>query len=486
MATIQSVTDSFSRASLTPVSSPSNEEGFIELTRRLPADELALLHEGLSRVKDHQVDLLVTAMQGMNWQAAVFLEENYPHIALKAFERGRITEEQFTTIMFYWVNFTKVRKRARIVPLFTETGCVNPKARELIRSTLTLREIKRPLLATFIAQPDLTKPVLTEQQLDDLFEKMRKHPASAQCIFIKEREKTPELISKIQELGFNVLYETSEGPMVPSAELVNTYLQVKYGETNALKIKAALGFSSTEEIGDSIAEGKRHLALPFPGTTLPSKIDDFDARDYAISWHDIYHLLLISALSKKFQELFLKIGRFSKDYFEKHGLIFAAKFYELMIDMEFPIAQEDLLKLAFEKVDPDKKMNYIFWTAIIGNFQRAKRSQLGPYDKLFNPFIEVLNSPEERKFIEALLSFIPLDKEYNEGRRKELDELDENLNKSIAAFDIQFKDVPEDCVSNQDPRPFFQAVKEAHFYRFLYDTWNQRVTSDAKHLTERT
>ncbi len=417
MTPIQSIRNYLSPVGLMRATPVYNEEGFRELTRRLRPGEQALLQEELARVKHGQVASLVRAVREGNWRAAVFKERNYPHIALKAYQMNSITVEQFATIMFYWVNFTKVEKEPKIVPLFLEGGVVNPEARRLVRQTLILRRITDSDMSRVYAQSPET-PVLTEEQIDALFKKIgEEHPPSAHYLFLKEREETPDLIARIQQLGFNILYETGDGAIIPPLELVNTYLQIKYGP-NALRAKPVLGLSTPKDIEESLAEGLRDLGLHFPGTSLPPLVDGYGAPDYAFTWHDIYHLLLISALLKKYQELFLKIGRFAKEYFEKTNLSFANKFYEYIIDMEFPVAQDDLFNRLFENIPPDQKMNHIFWEAIRTSFLRAHASLLNPLVAALIPYSMVLVGPEEKLFIEAVLNFIPMDDDYRLGRKK--------------------------------------------------------------------
>ncbi len=453
MAITQTIPHSFSAI--------NKEDGFTELTKRLPADELARLHEGLSRVTDPQVDSLVTAMKSMNWKASVLQEENCPHIALKAYQIMKISKLQFATVMFYWTNFTEEQKEARVIPLFTETGGVNPDARELIRQTLVIKEthlIGRDYRLKSMA-PGTS--FMTEQQLDTLIEEMRKCPASAHCIFLKEKGKLSEIVRRIHRNGFNVFYETDQGIMVPTCELVQTYLRVKYG-IDSFNINVVLGWSTLNQIYESLKKRERDLVLRFPGTTIPLLADGAEARGFSITWHDIFHLALNSGASAPFVEFCLKLADFSKEYFEAHPECkLAEKFHEAVVDMELVYQQREYYD---QLLGENNRAVYSIWGgALATNLYKAK---------ILMKADSLATTLTERRFLEALVQAIPQNEAYRCGRTKEADDIDEEIEMALARLKMQLFYFPFFFFGGLAQ---LEDLKQTNIHRVVSNAWKRRL-----------
>ncbi len=464
MATIQPAASSLRTVNLTPVTSASNEGGFIELTRRLPADELALLHEGLSRVTGEEVHSLVVAMNRGDWKAKIFEKNNYPHIALKAFQMGEISEIQFGTIMFYWMNSNGEIKE---IPLFTETGDVNPVAKDLLRQTLLVRPYKRDLYKNL--EPGTS--FLTESQLNDLLEEMRHYPPLERYLFLKEEKKIPDIVKIIQQIGINVFYQTDQGVIIPSAALVQAFLDARYGE-KGLKAHFVLGFSTPRDISESISKNRREVVLRFPGTTITDSADGKAAPGWAITYHDIYHLIVVSALDIWLRNLLLKIGDFSQKYYEQNPTYkLAQRFYELIIDMEYVFALDEFI-CRNPGAKLTTKTNFIFWGCITGSLLRAKKENY-------------LITEDDRRFIEALIAFIPMDRAYAEGHL--FHEHEHRIDETLKEVEEKLNNIdPNNILSRwigatyEPQRKALLDLKNNNVDRVIVQAWNRRLEEEKR------
>ncbi len=430
MATIHTVTASVQKALNAFSQTSSNEEGYRELTRRLPPNELHAIERQLAQVTDEQVDRFVKALNGRplngyGWNSPVIRrDENYPFCALKAFQRREITAQQLTTVMFYWVNFSKERGIGTVVPLFLDGGAVNPDAEDLIRQTLVMRQPKVNMSGKVIdVETSSEATFLTENQLKEFFRRMREElPISEQCFFIRMfTGAAPRPIENIQNVGINIFYETDDGVMIASCGMMDTFAKVKYGES-ALTTNPCMGYSFVEDTRKSIEESKWNMPVPFPLTTFFEKVGRHEAPGFACCYNNFFKLLMVSGISPKYRSLMLKIADFAKRY----PLDLAQNLVRTFTEMEFPIAQEEIFK-------SHMRMNHVFWQFIPTAFAQTKSRFVDTDDPKFDSHSLFLTSEDERKFIEELVRIIPIDPEYASGDDQDAEALD-----SESMFPIMF------------------------------------------------
>ncbi len=461
----------------------SYEDGYREFTRRLPSDELLAVEQELAKVTDEQVDRLIGAMNELKWDAPVFHEEKFPFYALAAFRKGKITDRQLTTVLFYWVEFSKegieARGETRVVPLFVD-GAINSKAWDLIRQTMIFRqpEISIPGIQCSLPEIDPHTTFMTDEELHEFFRRAREElRPSERCFFIKQEKETPEIVQVIHKVGINIFYQTDEGAMRPSLGMMDLFLKVKYGP-NAVLPHPCAGYSSVKDIHEGIQKFRRRdMAVHFPLTTLPSEADQAGATGFAISFHDFYHLLLVSGLSEEFRALWFKIADFAEDYSKKNNLSFAKTFYEAIIDMETPLSQEAFFNAFYKDADPAKRVNDLFWLALAGFFIKTKTIATKPIDRYFKPHIVLLTSLEERNFLESLLSFIPINEKYKQGRTQEDDAFMKHLDEAHREADRQVAAYPPYTIILNDPRPEIRDLRDNNIYRVLSEAWKKRLSS---------
>jgi hypothetical protein len=118
-----------------------------------------------------------------------------------------------------------------------------------------------------------------------------------------------------------------------------------------------LGLSSVQEIDESLRQGRRPVALPFPGVELPDIADRYLAPDYEFTYHDLYHLFSASCAPLVNREIILKIADVIRQYISPtaEGINL---WYEKLVDMDV---------ISYLNQDAD----HVTWRIIFEWFQSA-------------------------------------------------------------------------------------------------------------------
>jgi hypothetical protein len=393
----QYIVPAFKALTATPV---DYEAQYQEVMRRLPPAERQPIEEKVGQVTDGQINDLVTALNQQQWHATLFGHDGaYTHQALAALRQGKITQHQFATIMFFWVNHTQQGIRTgTVIFLFNSDGSINPKARQLLGATLKGR------LEKFSAS-----------EMDQFFEKMRKLPASEQCFFVRKMEKSYgfDIIASIQGSRIDLFYDTQDGKMmIPSAGMMQSFLDVRFKD-QAVKINPVLGLSTEEDIRNNGLTGTRDMGLHFPGTTLPEQADDLEAIGYKFTYHDFYHALVASNAPPEHRKLFIKLA----DSIKSSPLPYAQNLAKLMVDMEanaYTVIQEGYTPLAIAKDQSDES----FWMACFGYhllLTNPDESRIERFKDIIDPITSQLArqllSEEEKQLVHSLTAIVPLPEE---------------------------------------------------------------------------
>jgi hypothetical protein len=327
-----------------------------EVTRRVKnLDQLEEKIRGLSDLENN-IQNLVQAMEKKDWQASIFKNEDYPFYLLAALKNGKVTAQQFGTVMFYWsANQYHQNNEIQAIPIFID-GQRNAIAEKYIIQTLTTTNFKDSQIQIFT--------FLNPQQIDDLFNSLKELPASEQQLFVvpdiqgifknsKERiESKNSTISQIivYNTGINVfdrLFDDSTDStlrMLPSVGLMQTFLNVM-GGANAVKINPVLGLSSIQDIRLNGLQATRDMAFQFPGIALPKEADNYNAPHYDFPYHDLYHNILCSLLSDESRKKSIFFADAIDTYLKKNGLTEneGGQYYHFkFIDMEHAAFRQDV------------------------------------------------------------------------------------------------------------------------------------------------
>jgi len=273
----------FANASRTPTDHAAKiSHTFDSVTRYLPNRD-AVLDSAAGRIKE--CDALCKKLKKSDWETIIkdYTQNpnDLPIDGLKAFHDGKITMEQFSTIISCWSlmnQFPGVEIHRQSI--FDEAGLVNRDAEGFIRQTLESS-------GKFKEQA----PFLNEEKFNVFIRNMQLQPVSEQGFFFIETDKydsdiddatraariladTQTITEEIHTgVGVNVFNQfTHEGityRMVPSLSMMQQFLVAYAGDDNAVKIAPVIGLSSVDDIVSNATMDTRDMALPFPGVELP-------------------------------------------------------------------------------------------------------------------------------------------------------------------------------------------------------------------------
>ncbi len=120
-----------------------------EITRRATPKERKLLEATLASLpeKDQHIQELLIALEKADWNDPIFKNPLYPHYALEAVRQGKLSQDDYATVMIFW-EMLQLHKAEEIttVPLFNEDGTANEEAKELIKETLIHRKMPNTTL----------------------------------------------------------------------------------------------------------------------------------------------------------------------------------------------------------------------------------------------------------------------------------------------------------------------------------------------------
>jgi|GEM_PF-4800755 len=326
---------------------------FDEVTRYLPESELS----SCLLVRKHAIEELVSLLEEGNWEEIVASYKSgewnlLAYDSLRAFKQGKISMEQFCTLIFRWSlekDFSDLEIDA--APLFNADGSIHEEARDMIRKTLRI--------IGFPTSAGLGYEVVLESHLDLFYQRMKKMPKSEQYFFhfvadplppfsryssekaFQEKTRTITQEVQAQEMNiFNTLaltkYESRR--MSPSLSMMQQLL-IAYKGDLAVKITPVIGLSTVEDIINNGLQDTREMALPFPGIELPKKADGVLAPADLDFWnHDFYHSFVVSHVPIEIRRLFIQISESIKkiaDNTDDEDLqVFANELFERFIDME--------------------------------------------------------------------------------------------------------------------------------------------------------
>lgn len=162
--------------------------------------------------------------------------------------------------------------------------------------------------------------------------------------------------------------------MIPSLEMMQTFLQIRFKE-RAVKIVPVIGVVPLEYIKQNALTDTRVLSLPFPGISLPRKADQQEApRDWYHVKHDWYHCLVASCGKSKQRKAFAFLAENVLKPLEIHPELasihdFISVSYQLFLDMEFSQFRDEIKDYYAKKYQWNE--NHLFWRRLITYFRTA-------------------------------------------------------------------------------------------------------------------
>lgn len=410
-----------------PASFQWNHE-YWRFTRHLKKEELALLEQKIQDFAPHQPTKetsLLRALEKRDWQDPIF-QEDYLIYALAALREGRLTKNQVATLSLYWAAATyntpnKTGQEISSFSLFTSEGEPNREAWDLIKQS-QVRDMSLP--------EEESPPLLTEEQLQTLFDRMKKAPSSEQQVLVYELgdQGNSEIIRLfLEKLGFNLLTEVTkpdeEGGimklrMIPSVTLMQEVLYTLYGE-QAVEIDSILRICRlTPHIANNAVEDQRTMSFHFPHLKLlPEKADSFVAPGIDFSIHDLYHAFIVSGMPAAHRYAFARAASILEHQGEKtpayKAFIVRLKDMEVVTYRKNQLLEELLKKHGFstsEKFWQEilihdaftmKDSQYNFVPILIDYFQhqeewkREFNIEVQPETK--NRLAGLMDSPDQRK-----------------------------------------------------------------------------------------
>jgi len=301
---------------------------FNSVTRYLPQcnDFLKITEDRIS-----ECHTLCSLLENGDWETIIesYKEnaKNLPLDGLRAFYNGIISVSQFSTLVFCWSVMNEFSDtKIHVLPLFQKDDTENIVAKKFIEKTI--ENIHKPF-SVFI-----------------FFEKMKLQPPSEQCFFFienTEKEDTRTITDEIAALGFNIFNKFTDQDtryqMIPSLSMMQQFLFVYAGNTNAVTLTPVIGISTIEDIANNALTSTRDIALPFLETPLPKMVDTFFApKALDVIMHDFYHSIIASFIPHKWRCHFHTYGsailESKKSFKDLLILSFLDELYERSIDME--------------------------------------------------------------------------------------------------------------------------------------------------------
>jgi len=348
---------------------------FDSVTRYLPNRE-QLLTAAAGRVKEGEA--LCKTLKKSDW-ATIIKEykqspDNLATDGLKAFHDGKITMEQFSTLIFCWSlmkQFPDVE--IHVQPIFDSNGEVNRAAERFLRQTFESCCLTKGQ-ASF----------LDEKKFNTFLRNMKLQPDSENSFFFiktnkfeenldNETRKTKTLdgtftvTEEIYQAGVNVFGQfENEGTthrMIPSLSMMQQFLAAYAGDTNAVKIIPVIGVSKLKDIVNNTKTDTRDIGLPFPGVELPKQADKL-AAPYDIDFirHDFYHSILASDVTPEHRRAFIAyanaILESKKQAKDPFALRFLGQLNARIVDMEHPIFRQNMPNTA-ELPNPTEAQKFL-------------------------------------------------------------------------------------------------------------------------------
>lgn len=212
----------------------------------------------------------------------------YPKYALAAYEKQKISVQQFASICMNWASMKDFQllkngnPPIEFYPLFDEKG--NPTT-----------VMKNYLMKNFNQNED---------QVNTFFALMRHTPVSEQVCsrFVLKDVSEDSIYDGLLQANFRIFMpEGEEQPdgtsrlkiVVPSFSMLQNYLIARFG-SNAVLPWPVLGLSSPLDIEKDIEHQRHQFGLNFPGLNPNIIADAFQAGLYGWSLHDFFHCYIAS------------------------------------------------------------------------------------------------------------------------------------------------------------------------------------------------
>jgi hypothetical protein len=396
----------------------SKQDVYVEVTRRLSQAKREEIENRIESLQAQEVrtTALLTAFNARDMKAVAEDAESF-YIGLALLKLGKITQHQFGTLQKYWQARETYGDRLGCIPLFAENHELNPLAKHLIASTLRQNVPK----SRFGGLPHyMSDSLLSDAQLEQLFEEMRAQPGSEQQFFIFPDD-DPYEVAKILEAqgkkdngasyhdshsisheilysaGLNLFARFRRGDafyrMIPSSELVQTFLNVS-GEDNAVYLNHVLGDSTVEgDIRDNGLNSSRDVQIAGPGIPTPRRADGFPALGYDFAYHDeCYHAVLCSQMPAEARSLMVQAGdtvgdlAATSDANERAAFIaLRDRFYDMENSLYWP------------RYQGGRDKNGLFWESLAGQFEIVRDQSHKPH----------LSLDAERRIMAALVKELP-------------------------------------------------------------------------------
>jgi hypothetical protein len=327
-------------------------KAYLEVTKNATQEERLAFEKKVQKVSPEDVRELLGALKTGNWNHPAFQKKDFLTAALAALKQGTLSQEEFATAAIFWeVNQAHLTHQIKTLSLFNPDGSVNQEAKALIKKTLEIPFGSAIGRAIDPAKPHLADQFLkhlTDQQLDQLLERMKKLPPCQQVVWrVPDTLRSPMIHSatvseRIREIGINVFSRLGDQTrLVPTLGLMQAFLDVKFG-SQAVKINTVLGISSLEAIRENGLNGQREMGLHSPFISASHRADGYAAAWYDFLYHDFYHAIIVSAILAYYRHLHIELSdiihKGSKNLNQCEHLFLKQrlqKIRERIIDMEY-------------------------------------------------------------------------------------------------------------------------------------------------------
>ncbi len=313
-----------------------------EITRRIDQKELQALEIKMKTLSPCDHELFLNLVRDGNLSEIVEMPDYLLH-ALYAVQQGNLLQNDFATIVLPWASNDDEKI---CVSLFTGDEYEDQKTREMIESTLQIKG----------------KPILSEDELNDFFKEMKNRPKLQQHFWLEKTREDPISLLSVRDgilkqyKGLNVFSKTGNHFMIPSAEMMQTFLKIKFKE-NAVRMNFVLGLSSTDDIEMNGSEDSRDAALRFPGTTLVKTADGHAALETDFTYHDFFHAIIASLNSPETRKSVIEIAKFVKSIKKDDPML--DRLYNSLIDMEI---SENYNQITKREIHPYTLETFIVFT----------------------------------------------------------------------------------------------------------------------------
>lgn len=314
---------------------------YYRLTRRILKKNKIVIEKQLENLPEKELHItqLLEALRRNDWKDPIFENLHYPYFALAAVKEGKLTPFEFSTVMFYWAtveSHVSSRDEIESIPLFIE-GEPNPIAIKLISETMIYGRDTAEIFRHGFTNTG--KSYISEEQLNELFERMKEFPLSEQQFFLIPRpiDKKPTIKSGIQAAKFNIFADiinfkdqSQSKQMIPSLNLMQSFLDIKF-QTNARRINPTLGDSPFSGIVANGCLGERDMGIPSPFKKMPERADGSLASGFYFPYHDFYHSFIVSGSPMEHGPAFIRAAYCVREAINTQEM---RDYYALIVDME--------------------------------------------------------------------------------------------------------------------------------------------------------